>query len=156
MVTQETMKVERGNTVRLEILLAEDNLVNQKLARLLLEKRGHHVTVVGNGREAVKTMEKRSFDLVLMDVQMPEMDGLDATRLLRERERSTSTRQAVVAMTALVMKGDQERCMAAGMDGYLTKPIRTQELDEVLDRYMASAPQEVLSLECSEAPQESV
>jgi two-component system sensor histidine kinase/response regulator len=85
------------------------------------------------------------------------MDGLEATRQLRERERNTTAHQPVVAMTALVMKGDREKCMAAGMDGYLTKPIRPQELDEVLERYMASvAPVEVLSPEVSEAPRESL
>jgi two-component system, sensor histidine kinase and response regulator len=119
----------------LHILLAEDNAVNQKLAVRLLEKRGHHVTVVCNGREALSALEKECFDLVLMDVQMPEIDGLDATRLLREKEKESGHRQPVIAMTALVMKGDRERCIDAGMDGYLSKPIRPQELDEVLDNY---------------------
>jgi two-component system, sensor histidine kinase and response regulator len=121
----------------LHILLAEDNAINQKLAVRLLEKRGHHVTVVGNGRDALSALEKRSFDLVLMDVQMPEMDGLKATSLLREKEKATVHRQPVVAMTALVMKGDRERCIEAGMDGYLSKPIRPQELDQVLDTYLS-------------------
>ena len=98
----------------LHILLAEDNAVNQKLAVRLLEKRGHHVTVVCNGREALSALEKECFDLVLMDVQMPEMDGLDATRLLREKEKESEHRQPVIAMTALVMKGDRERCIEAG------------------------------------------
>ena len=120
----------------LRILLAEDNAVNQKLAVRLLEKRGHHVTVVCNGREALSALEKGCFDLVLMDVQMPDMDGLDATRLLREKEKESEHRQPVIAMTALVMKGDRERCIEAGMDGYLSKPIRPQELDEVLDKYL--------------------
>ena len=119
-------------------MLAEDNLVNQKLAMRLLEKRGHQVTLAQNGRQAVVAMEGKSFDLVLMDVQMPEMDGLEATRELRRREEGTSdAHQTVVAMTALAMKGDKERCMDAGMDGYLTKPIRPQELDAVLDQYSA-------------------
>ena len=155
-VTQDTLKEDCANAVSLQILLAEDNLVNQKLAIRLLEKRGHQVTVVSNGKEAVFAMEKRTYDLVLMDVQMPEMDGLDATRLLREREQSTAGHQPVVAMTALVMKGDREKCMAAGMDGYLTKPIRPQELDEVLDKYMASVPREAALPEVCEAPRESV
>jgi CheY-like chemotaxis protein len=124
----------------LDILLAEDNPVNQKLAIRLLEKRGHRVIVVGNGKEALTALEKRSFDLVLMDVQMPEMDGLQATALLREREKLSGHHQVVVAMTALVMKGDRERCIAAGMDGYLSKPIRPQELDDVLDSYMTQGP----------------
>jgi two-component system, sensor histidine kinase and response regulator len=120
----------------LHILLAEDNAINQKLATRLLEKRGHHVTLAFNGKEALSVLEKRSFDLVLMDVQMPEMDGLEATRRLREIEKVSGRRQAIVAMTALVMKGDRERCVDAGMDGYLSKPIRPQELDEVLDTYL--------------------
>ncbi len=103
-----------------EILLAEDNLVNQKLAMRLLEKRGHQVVLAANGLEALSALETRSYDLVLMDVQMPIMDGLEATRLLREKERGSGRHQAVIAMTALVMKGDRERCLAAGMDGYLT------------------------------------
>uniref|UniRef100_E6QMD6 histidine kinase n=1 Tax=mine drainage metagenome TaxID=410659 RepID=E6QMD6_9ZZZZ len=131
----------------LHILLAEDNAVNQKLAVRLLEKRGHHVTVACNGRDALSALEKESFDLVLMDVQMPEMDGLEAARLLREREKVSGRRQPVVAMTALVMKGDRERCIEAGMDGYLTKPIRPQELDEVLDNYLARDREGVSSLD---------
>jgi two-component system sensor histidine kinase/response regulator len=141
-VTQDTLKKDRDASAKLRILLAEDNPVNQKLATRLLEKRGHEVVVVANGREAVSAMEKQSFDLVLMDVQMPEMDGLEATRLLREREKNSASHQPVVAMTALVMAGDRERCLAAGMDGYLSKPIRPQELDEVLDRYVELAHRE--------------
>jgi CheY-like chemotaxis protein len=138
-ITQDALN-EKRNAVSLQILLAEDNPVNQKLAIRLLEKRGHQVALVANGKDAVSAMEKRSYDLVLMDVQMPEMDGLEATRLLREREQGSGSHQAVVAMTALAMKGDRERCIAAGMDGYLSKPIRPQELDEVLDEYMAIEP----------------
>jgi two-component system, sensor histidine kinase and response regulator len=121
----------------LHILLAEDNAINQKLAIRLLEKRGHRVTVVANGRDALSALGKASYDLVLMDVQMPEMDGLEATNLLREKEKTSGHRQPVVAMTALVMKGDRERCIEAGMDGYLSKPIRAQELDQVLDIYLS-------------------
>ena len=138
MFTRYSLQEVDGPRRRLEILLAEDNQVNQKLAIRLLEKRGHRVIVAGNGREALDALEQRSFDLVLMDVQMPEIDGLEATRRLRERESVSGHRQAVVAMTALVMKGDQERCLAAGMDGYLSKPIRAQELDEMLNNYMAT------------------
>jgi signal transduction histidine kinase/CheY-like chemotaxis protein len=122
---------------KLKILLAEDNPVNQKLARRMLEKRHHSVTLAANGREALAALEKSSFDLVLMDVHMPEVDGLTATAKLREREQATGRHQPVVAMTALAMNGDKERCLAAGMDGYLSKPIRPQELDEVLDGYLA-------------------
>ena len=121
----------------LKILLAEDNLVNQKLASRLLEKRNHAVTIVCNGKEALAALEKDHFDLVLMDMQMPEMDGFEATRVLREREKANGSHQPVVAMTALAMNGDKERCIEAGMDGYLSKPIRPQELDEVLDQYLA-------------------
>ena len=121
----------------LKILLAEDNLVNQKLATCLLEKRNHSVTVVLNGREALGALEKNNYDLVLMDLQMPEMDGFEAVRFLREKEKSTGKHQPVIAMTALALAGDRERCKAVGMDGYISKPIRTQELDETLDEFLA-------------------
>ena len=137
MITRKTLEEDTDPKKSLHILLAEDNPVNQKLAVRLLEKRGHLVVVAGNGKEALAALDKKSFDLVLMDVQMPEMDGLEATRALRERELATGSRQAIVAMTALAMKGDRERCMEAGMDGYLSKPIRPQELDEMLDGYVA-------------------
>jgi two-component system sensor histidine kinase/response regulator len=137
MVTQYSMQKSGGFAAGLHILLAEDNPVNQKLAVRLLEKRGHHVAVASTGRQALLALERASYDLVLMDVQMPEMDGIEATTIIREKEKSSRQRQAVVAMTALVMKGDRERCMAAGMDGYLTKPIRPQELDDVLEIYVA-------------------
>jgi len=136
MITRKLLQEDLDPKKALHILLAEDNAVNQKLAIRLLEKRGHQVTLAANGRQALSALEKTSFDLVLMDVQMPEMDGLEATRLLREREQGTGKHQPVVAMTALVMKGDRERCIEAGMDGYLSKPIRPQELDEVLDSYV--------------------
>jgi CheY-like chemotaxis protein/HPt (histidine-containing phosphotransfer) domain-containing protein len=121
----------------LNILLAEDNEVNQKLATRLLEKRGHEVIVASNGVQALDALGLGSFDLVLMDVQMPEMDGIEATAALRAREEGTSQHMPVIAMTALVMQGDRERCLAAGMDGYLTKPIRPHALDEVLEQYAA-------------------
>jgi len=121
----------------LNILLAEDNLVNQKLASRLLEKRNHIITIVRNGKEALAALEKDQFDLVLMDIQMPEMDGFEATRILREHEKTNGGHQPVVAMTALAMIGDKERCIEAGMDGYISKPIRPQDLDAVLDIYVA-------------------
>ena len=93
--------------------------------------------MASNGKQALSELEKKTFDLVLMDVQMPEMDGIEATMQIREREKLSGSRQPVVAMTALVMKGDRERCLAAGMDGFISKPIRPQDLDEVLDRYTA-------------------
>jgi len=141
LITQEKLLETRKTSKSLNILLAEDNPVNQKVAVRMLENRGHRVTVVGNGKEATAAMVRRHYDLVLMDVQMPEMDGLEATRQLRDRElkQGSMSRQTVVAMTALVMEGDRERCLAAGMDGYLSKPIRQQELDHVLDSYAAEA-----------------
>jgi CheY-like chemotaxis protein len=140
----------------LRILLAEDNAINQKLAVRMLEKRGHHVAVANNGRQALLALEKGSYDLVLMDVQMPELDGLEATMLLRDKEKLGGHRQAVVAMTALVMKGDRERCMTAGMDGYLSKPIRPQELDEVLDRYLAVNREDIPAAEFRSLPEAAV
>lgn len=118
----------------LRILVAEDNLVNQRLIVRLLEKRGHRVAVAGNGFETLAALEKQAFDLVLMDVQMPEMDGFKATAAIRRKEKNTGQHQNIVALTAHAMKGDHERCLAEGMDGYLSKPIRPQELDEVLAR----------------------
>lgn len=116
----------------LQILLAEDNAVNQKLAVALLEKLGHAVAVVTTGKAVLEYLENRSVDLVLMDVQMPEMDGLMATRELRKRESGTGRHTPIVAMTAHAMAGDRENCLAAGMDGYLSKPIRRLELEEQL------------------------
>jgi two-component system sensor histidine kinase/response regulator len=156
LITRYSLRDDSDPAKTLHILLAEDNLVNQKLAKRLLEKRGHHVVVASNGREALSALEKRSYDLVLMDVQMPEMDGLEATMLLREKEKVSGHRQAVVAMTALVMKGDRERCIAAGMDGYLSKPIRPQELDEVLDSYLARERVNPSVSESSNSPEASV
>jgi signal transduction histidine kinase/CheY-like chemotaxis protein len=112
----------------LRILLAEDNLVNQRLAAGLLEKRGHTVVVTANGREAVEAFSRQEFDLVMMDVQMPEMDGFEATAAIRTRENAAGLHIPIIAMTAHAMTGDRERCLAAGMDGYVSKPIRAQEL----------------------------
>jgi PAS domain S-box-containing protein len=156
MLTRYSVQEADGPRRTMEILLAEDNPVNQKLAIRLLEKRGHRVIVAGNGREALDALEERSFDLVLMDVQMPEIDGLEATRRLRKREGDSVHRQAVVAMTALVMKGDHERCLAAGMDGYLSKPIRAQELDEMLNNYMGTERHAVTMPKAEPAKQDSV
>ena len=114
----------------LRLLLAEDNAVNQRLATRLLEKRGHTVTVAANGRQAVDVLEREPFDLVLMDVQMPEMDGFEATAAIRCREQVHGGHIPIVAMTAHAMKGDRERCLAAGMDGYVSKPLQAQELYE--------------------------
>lgn len=126
----------------LQILLAEDNLVNQRLATRLLEKQGHNVFTANNGREAVEAYSARSFDLVLMDIQMPEMDGLEATVRIREQERTTGTRIPIVAVTANVLQSDRDRCFAVGMDGYVPKPIRT----EVLFKAIAEVTPGALSL----------
>jgi CheY-like chemotaxis protein len=132
-VPQRPQQPEMPRTCRpLHVLLAEDNLVNQKLAVRLLEKAGHTVAVTGNGREALDAIAHTNFDLVLMDVQMPVMGGFEATALLRERERGTGRHLPVVATTAHAMKGDREQCMAAGMDAYLAKPIQADELFSVL------------------------
>ena len=120
----------------MKVLLAEDNAVNQRLAVRLLEKRGHRVVVAANGLEALAVLKKESFELVFMDVQMPEMDGIEATIAIRESEKRSGEHVPVIALTAHAMKGDREKCLAAGMDGYLTKPIRPQELDEVLEEYV--------------------
>jgi signal transduction histidine kinase/ligand-binding sensor domain-containing protein/CheY-like chemotaxis protein len=120
----------------LRILVAEDNPVNQLLATRLLEKRHHQLVVVGNGLEALGALEKHrdnGFDLILMDVQMPEMNGFEATRLIRERERKQGGHIPIIAMTAHAMKGDRDRCVAAGMDGYVSKPIQVQELYAVIE-----------------------
>jgi CheY-like chemotaxis protein len=120
---------------RLKVLVAEDNSVNQLLMTRLLQKRGHHVTLAANGREAVEAIEKDRYDLVFMDMQMPEMDGLDATATIREREKGHGIHLTVIALTAHAMKGDRERCLAVGMDDYLSKPIGVEDLDDVLRRY---------------------
>ena len=123
----------------LRILLAEDNAVNRKLAIRVLEKRGHTVVVAGNGREALEAMDQRGFDVVLMDLEMPEMSGLEAAAAIRAREQQTRTHVPIVAMTAHAMIGDRERCLAAGMDAYLTKPIHAAELHAVLDTVIQPA-----------------
>ena len=113
----------------LKILLAEDNPINQKLAVRLLEKQGHATTIAGDGRETIAAWENGHFDLILMDVQMPEVDGFMATAAIRERETNTGRRRTpILAMTAYAMKGDRERCLECGMDGYVSKPIRSDEL----------------------------
>jgi PAS domain S-box-containing protein len=116
----------------LHVLVAEDNQVNQLLAKRIFEKLGHRVTVVGNGREALAAVQVGDVDLVAMDVQMPEMDGLDATTAIRAWEKEAGTHTPILAMTAHAMKGDRERCLAAGMDGYTSKPIRMAELEQAI------------------------
>jgi signal transduction histidine kinase/CheY-like chemotaxis protein len=122
----------------LRILLAEDNRVNRFLAVRLLEKEGHHVQTAANGRAAIDALEHDRFDLALMDLQMPEMDGFEATTIIRERERETGGHLPIIALTANAMVGDQERCLAAGMDGYVSKPIDLNKLMSEIRRVRAA------------------
>jgi CheY-like chemotaxis protein len=124
----------------LRILLAEDNLVNQTLAVRLLEKRGHRVQVAGDGREALEKLKKADFDLVLMDIQMPVMGGFEATSAVREMEKGTGKHIPIVALTAHAVNGDRESCLATGMDGYIAKPIRPEELFEQIETLIPSVP----------------
>jgi CheY-like chemotaxis protein/HPt (histidine-containing phosphotransfer) domain-containing protein len=120
----------------LRVLLAEDNVVNQRLALRILEKAGHTVRVAGTGGQALQALERDRFDVVLMDVQMPEMGGLEATAAIRQREKEEGGHTPVIALTAHAMKGDRERCLAAGMDGYVAKPIRERELFAALEQVL--------------------
>ncbi|MFH1862611.1 MAG: response regulator, partial [bacterium] len=135
LITRHTL---RENIPGLHILVAEDNLVNQRLVVRLLEKKGYQVTVANNGKEALTILHsqrKDKFDLVLMDVQMPELDGLEATRIYRQREAETENHLPIIAMTAHAMKGDRERCLEAGMDDYVSKPIKAEELYKLLEDF---------------------
>jgi signal transduction histidine kinase/CheY-like chemotaxis protein len=124
----------------LRILLAEDNAVNQKVAVRTLQKQGHSVTVASSGRVVLELLKQQTFELILMDVQMPEMDGMEATRNIREQEKITGRHIPIIALTAHAMSGDRERCLAAGMDGYTTKPIRLDELNREIERWRPGAP----------------
>ena len=124
----------------LRILLAEDNEVNQALAVKMLSKRGHTVVLAGNGREALTAFETDRFDLILMDVQMPELDGFATTVAIRKREETVGGHVPIVALTAHAMKGDQERCLAAGMDAYVAKPLRVEELFATMARLVPVQP----------------
>ena len=117
------------------VLLAEDSTVNQRLATAMLERLGHSVTVASTGRQAVEFRLNQPFDLILMDVQMPEMDGLEAARTMRYQEAQTGGRIPIIAMTGQEMPGDRERCIEAGMDDYLAKPLRAQELSEKISQW---------------------
>ncbi len=119
----------------LRILVAEDNIVNRAVATGILEKEGHVLVHAATGREAVEAFSDGFFDLILMDVQMPEMDGFEATRRIRELEEATGRHTTIVAMTAHAMAGDRERCLAAGMDDYLSKPVARSELKAALERH---------------------
>jgi len=134
MVTQAAPRFDAGMAVRhpLRILLAEDNAVNQKLALRLLDQMGYRADVASNGIEAVESVGRQPYDVILMDVQMPEMDGLEATRRICAQWKATQ-RPRIIAMTANAMQGDREQCLEAGMDDYLTKPIRVERLVEALE-----------------------
>jgi CheY-like chemotaxis protein len=118
----------------LRFLVTEDDVVNQRLITRLLEKRGHSVVLAQNGREALEALASQSFDIVLMDGQMPEMDGFEATRFIREKEKVSGAHLPIIALTALAMKGDEERCLACGMDGYVSKPLKVEELFSVVEK----------------------
>jgi CheY-like chemotaxis protein len=118
----------------------EDNPVNQKVALVNLKKLGFDVQVAGNGREALIALAGNRFDLILMDCQMPEMDGFEATRAIRQREEQSAARRVpIVALTANALEGDREQCISVGMDDYLTKPFKQEQLREVLDRWLPVA-----------------
>ena len=119
------------------ILLAEDNPANQKILIRLLEKHGYIVAVVSNGRQALAALEQEQFDLALMDVQMPEIDGLAVVTMLRQREQQTGTHMPIIAMTAHAMDGDRERCMQAGTDSYISKPFRVAELFAAIEQLIS-------------------
>jgi two-component system sensor histidine kinase/response regulator len=137
LITRHSLREEKR---RLRVLLVEDNPVNRAVAVRMLERRGHTVTVATGGREAVEMSGKRPFDVALMDLQMPEMGGLEATAAIRERERSTGKRLPIVAMTAHAMKSDRERCLRAGMDGYVSKPIQAASLFEAIESILSTPP----------------
>jgi signal transduction histidine kinase/CheY-like chemotaxis protein len=130
LVTRHTLRETKGN---LRVLLAEDNPVNQRLAVRVLEQSGNQVVVASTGREALQILEKEQFDLALIDVQMPEVDGLEVAATVREREKGQAHHLPMIAMTAYAMKGDRERCLAAGMDGYVAKPVKFDELTRTID-----------------------
>ncbi|MCH5376774.1 MAG: response regulator, partial [Planctomycetes bacterium] len=117
----------------LQVLLVEDSLLNQKLAEAVLKKAGHRVTIANNGREALDIWRSQAFDVVLMDIQMPEMDGYEATRAIRDQEQKTGGHIPIIAMTAHALKGDRERCLESGMDEYVSKPIHAKRMLETIE-----------------------
>jgi CheY-like chemotaxis protein len=137
--TEETLKKSVHSA---RVLLAEDNEINQKVALEFLQMRGHHVRIANNGQEVLVALEAEQFDIILMDVQMPVMDGFKATAAIREKERDTGKHLPIIAMTGYAMKGDRQRCIDAGMDGYICKPIRSQELFEVVESFTAPSDNE--------------
>jgi len=139
LITKHTVR-EQNPSTRLRVLVAEDNPVNQIVIRRTLDRHGCDVTVVATGVQAVETLETQSFDVVFMDVQMPEMDGFEATEEVRRREAGTGRHQLIIAMTAHAMKGDRERCLSSGMDDYLAKPVRPSEVAAILGRIASPDP----------------
>jgi two-component system sensor histidine kinase/response regulator len=137
LLTRHTLRQTRR---RLRVLLAEDNPINRELVVRLLSKRGHTVVVAANGKQAVSALETQSFDAVLMDVQMPEMDGFEATAAIRQKEKAIGTHVPIFALTAHAMKGDRERCLAGGMDGYLSKPVQAEELIKAVEGLGGTSP----------------
>jgi PAS domain S-box-containing protein len=140
LVTRYTVREQQRS---LSFLIAEDDRVNQRLISRLLEKRGHTVVLVENGRDAVDVLEKQRFDIILMDGQMPVMDGFEATKHIREYEKSNGGHTPIIALTALAMKGDEDRCLASSMDGYVTKPIKLEELFSVIEKVIPEITQGV-------------
>ena len=139
----------------LRCLVAEDNAVNRLVALRLLERAGYAVKAVMNGREAVEALDRGTYDVVLMDIQMPEMDGLEATVVIRERERERGGHVPIVALTAHAMKGDQDRCLSAGMDAYVTKPLNPEDLFATLDRVLRAAAQGAPASQAAETESEA-
>jgi two-component system sensor histidine kinase/response regulator len=135
MVTRHTIEEEKRRNIR--ILLAEDNVVNQKLATRIIEKLGYKIDTVSDGREAIKALSRVPYDLVLMDVQMPEMDGIEATQMIRDfKSKVMDPQLPIIAMTAHAMKGDREKCLQAGMNDYISKPVNPQELFHAINKQL--------------------
>jgi CheY-like chemotaxis protein len=137
LLTRHTLRQTRR---RLHVLLAEDNAINRELVVRLLSNRGHSVVVASNGKQAVSALETQSFDVVLMDVQMPEMDGFEATAAIRQKDKAMGTHVPIIALTAHAMKGDRERCLAGGMDGYVSKPVQAEELIKAVEGLVGNSP----------------
>jgi CheY-like chemotaxis protein len=138
LITRHTLREGRR---ALRILVAEDNAVNQKVILRVLEKQGHKPELAQTGREALEMSAITRFDVILMDIQMPEMDGVTAAAAIRERERDTGCHVPIVALTAHAMKRDEEHCIAAGMDAYVSKPVDISQLQQVLDRVISQSPE---------------
>jgi CheY-like chemotaxis protein len=152
--TKETAWKARPSGKGLSILLAEDHPVNRELAVTILTQEGHRVIEAGNGKEAWALATRHRFDLVLMDVQMPEMDGLEATRLIRAHEKEKGRHVPIIALTAHAMKGDRETCLAAGVDAYLSKPVKRRELLEAIGNLTHSVPADISRSSAPAAPGE--